>query len=118
MAFDRAWNGVCACRAVAFGLVLGWALIGPPAAQAADTVHVGSVDPSSANLWPLYIGRKLGYFDAAGLDIDLVFAQSNAAVVQQLAAGSFDIAPSAGLVDPVRAIEKGAPEAIVRIVIQ
>jgi ABC-type nitrate/sulfonate/bicarbonate transport system substrate-binding protein len=90
----------------------------PQAAPAADTVLVGSVDPSSANLWPLYIGRKLGYFDAAGLNIDLIFAPSNAAVVQQLAAGSYDIAPSAGMVDPVRAIEKGAPEAIVRIVIQ
>jgi len=29
-------------------------------------------------------------------------------VVQQLAAGSYDIAPSAGMVDPVRAIEKGS----------
>jgi ABC-type nitrate/sulfonate/bicarbonate transport system substrate-binding protein len=90
----------------------------PQAAPAADSVLVGSVDPSSANLWPLYIGRKLGYFDAAGLNIDLIFAPSNAAVVQQLAAGSYEIAPSAGMVDPVRAIEKGAPEAIVRIVIQ
>src|SRR5579864_2556285 len=97
---------------------LAAALAAPRPAQAADTVHVGSVDPSSANLWPLYIGRKLGYFDAAGLDIDLIFAPSNAAVVQQLAAGAYDIAPSAGMVDPVRAIQKGAPEAIVRIVIQ
>jgi len=92
--------------------------LAPQAVPAADTVLVGSVDPSSANLWPLYIGRKLGYFDAAGINIDLIFAPSNAAVVQQLAAGSYDIAPSAGMVDPVRAIEKGASEAIVRIVIQ
>ena len=99
-------------------LALGMTAPSLQAAQAADTVMVGSVDPSSANLWPLYIGRKLGYFEAAGLDIDLIFAPSNAAVVQQLAAGSYDIAPSAGMVDPVRAIEKGAPEAIVRIVIQ
>ena len=99
-------------------LALGIASLPPHVAQAADAVMVGSVDPSSANLWPLYIGRKLGYFDAAGLNIDLIFAPSNAAVVQQLAAGSYDIAPSAGMVDPVRAIEKGAPEAIVRIVIQ
>src|ERR1700758_5538357 len=102
----------------AVGLVLGIATACSCAAPAADTVLVGSVDPSSANLWPLYIGRKLGYFDAAGLNIDLIFAPSNAAVVQQLAAGSYEIAPSAGMVDPVRAIEKGAAEAIVRIVIQ
>jgi ABC-type nitrate/sulfonate/bicarbonate transport system substrate-binding protein len=47
-----------------------------------------------------------------------VFAQSNAAVVQQLAAGSTNIATNAGLVDPIRAIDKGAPIAIVRIEIQ
>jgi NitT/TauT family transport system substrate-binding protein len=108
-------RGLAGCAA---GLVLGIATACSGAARAADTVVVGSVDPSSANLWPLYIGQRLGYFDAAGLKIDLIFAQSNAAVVQQLAAGSYDVAPSAGMVDPVRAIEKGAPEAIVRIVIQ
>jgi ABC-type nitrate/sulfonate/bicarbonate transport system substrate-binding protein len=99
-------------------LVCGLAFVLSGRGQAADTVTVGSVDPSSANLWPLYIGEKLGYFEAAGLKIDLIFAPSNAAVIQQLAAGSYDVAPSAGMVDPVRAIEKGAPEAIVRIVIQ
>ena len=52
------------------------------------------------------------------LKIDLVFAQSNASVIQQLAAGSYNVAPSAGMVDPIRAIEKGAPVALVRIVIQ
>src|SRR6202035_3101416 len=89
-----------------------------PPARAAETVLVGSVDPNSANLWPLYIGQKKGYFAAAGLNIDLIFAPSNAAVIQQLAAGAYNITPSAGMVDPIRAIEKGAPEAIVRIVIQ
>jgi len=89
-----------------------------PAAQAADTVSVGSVDATSANLWPLHIAVKNGYFDAANIKIDLVFAQSNASVIQQLAAGSYNVAPSAGMVDPIRAIDKGAPVALVRIVIQ
>src|SRR6202167_1922343 len=87
-------------------------------AQAADTVSVGSVDATSANLWPLQIALRNGYFDDAGIKIDLVFAQSNASVIQQLAAGSYSIAPSAGIVDPIRAIDKGAPVALVRIVIQ
>ena len=86
--------------------------------QAADLVSVGSVDATSANLWPLHIAQKNGYFDAANLKIDLVFAQSNASVIQQLAAGSYAVAPSAGMVDPIRAIDKGAPVALVRIVIQ
>jgi ABC-type nitrate/sulfonate/bicarbonate transport system substrate-binding protein len=89
-----------------------------PAARAADTVSVGSVDATSANLWPLHIAVKNGYFEAADLKIDLVFAQSNASVIQQLAAGSYNVAASAGMVDPIRAVDKGAPLALVRIVIQ
>src|SRR5208282_5824873 len=89
-----------------------------PTARAADTVSVGSVDASSANLWPFHVAVKNGYFDAANIKIDLVFAQSNASVIQQLAAGSYAVAPIAGMVDPIRAIDKGAPVALVRIVIQ
>jgi NitT/TauT family transport system substrate-binding protein len=100
------------------GLLIGAALAWAAAAQAADTVAVGSVDATSANLWPLHIAIKNGYFDAAGINIDLVFAQSNASVIQQLAAGSYHVAPSAGMVDPIRAVDKGAPVALVRIVIQ
>src|ERR1700753_707962 len=87
-------------------------------ARAADVGSGGSVDATSANLWPLHIAQTNGYFDAANLKIDLVFAQSNASVIQQLAAGSYAVAPTAGMVDPIRAIDKGAPVALVRIVIQ
>ena len=99
-------------------LALTAALAFAPAALAADTVSVGSVDATSANLWPLHIAVKNGYFDAANIKIDLVFAQSNASVIQQLAAGSYNVAPSAGMVDPIRAADKGAPVALARIVIQ
>src|SRR6204780_4680435 len=85
------------------------ALAVPASAHATDVVQVGSVDATSANLWPLHIAITNGYFDAADLKIDLVFAQSNASVIQQLAAGSYSVAPSAGMVDPIRAIDKGAP---------
>jgi len=96
------------------------ALVSPlnAAAVAADVVSVGSVDATSANLWPFHIAVKNGYFDAANIKIDLVFAQSNASVIQQLAAGSYAVAPTAGMVDPIRAIDKGAALALVRIVIQ
>jgi ABC-type nitrate/sulfonate/bicarbonate transport system substrate-binding protein len=99
-------------------LLVGATLAFAPAAHAADIVSVGSVDAASANLWPLHIATKYGYFDAANIKIDLVFAQSNASVIQQLAAGSYNVAPGAGMVDPIRAIDKGAPVALVRIVIQ
>lgn len=106
-------------RSALLGLVVALAASSPalPAA-AADVVSVGSVDATSANLWPLHIAQNNGYFDAANLKIDLVFSQSNASVIQQLAAGSYAVAPSAGMVDPIRAIDKGAPVALVRIVIQ
>jgi len=102
------------------GIVLAAAVaLSPPLhAGAADVVSVGSVDATSANLWPFHIAVKNGYFDAANIKIDLVFAQSNASVIQQLAAGSYAVAPTAGMVDPIRAIDKGAPVALVRIVIQ
>ncbi len=94
------------------------ALLMMPGARAADTVQVGSVDATSASLWPLHAAIKNGYFDAQNIKIDLVFSQSNASVIQQLAAGSFNVAPSAGMVDPIRAASKGAPVGLIRIVIQ
>jgi NitT/TauT family transport system substrate-binding protein len=103
---------------IAAGIGLGLAIATSSPARAIDTVLVGSVDAASANLWPLYIAQKNGYFGAADIKLDVVFSQSNASVIQQLAAGSYNIAPSAGIVDPIRAIEKGAPVAIARILIQ
>jgi ABC-type nitrate/sulfonate/bicarbonate transport system substrate-binding protein len=101
-----------------FVLAIVAALLTAPAARAADTVQIGSVDATSANLWPLHIAISNGYFAAENIKIDLVFAQSNASVIQQLAAGSYNIAPSAGMVDPIRAVNKGAPVALIRIVIK
>lgn len=86
-------------------------------ARAADLVQIGSVDATSASLWPLHAAIKNGYFEAENIKVDVVFAQSNASVIQQLAAGSFNIAPTAGMVDPIRAASKGAPVALIRIVI-
>jgi ABC-type nitrate/sulfonate/bicarbonate transport system substrate-binding protein len=101
----------------AAALLLAGVLAGAPA-QAAETVILGSVGSASTNLWPVYIGINKGFFAAEDLKIDLVFAQSNAGVNQQLAAGSVNFAINTGLVDPIRAIEKGAPVAIVRIEVQ
>lgn len=98
-------------------LAFAAALVAMPVARAADAVEVGSVDASSTSLWPLHAAIKNGYFAAENIKIDLVFAQSNASVIQQLAAGSFNIAPTAGMVDPIRAVNKGAPVALIRIVI-
>jgi NitT/TauT family transport system substrate-binding protein len=98
--------------------VLGAALFSACVAWGADTVIVGAVGSASTNLWPVHIGIAKGFFSAEGLAIDLVYAQSNTAVVQQLAAGSMNMSVATGLVDPIRASDKGAPVAIVRIEVQ
>jgi len=86
--------------------------------QAQDTVILSSVGSASANGWPTYVAVEKGFFAAEGLIPDVVFAQSNAAVIQQLAAGSVNVSTNSGLVDPIRAIEKGAPLALVRVEMQ
>src|SRR6266851_4332075 len=86
-----------------------------PTAYAADTITVGTVGSASANLWPVFIGMKKGFYAEQDLKVDLVYVQSSAQTIQQLTAGALDITMSTGLVDPIRAIDKGAPIAIVRI---
>jgi NitT/TauT family transport system substrate-binding protein len=105
-------------RKVLAGAVAGVAILAFAPACAADAVILGSVGSASTNLWPVYIGINKGFFAAEDVEVDLVFAQSNAAVNQQLAAGSINFAINTGLVDPIRAIEKGAAAAIVRIEVQ
>jgi ABC-type nitrate/sulfonate/bicarbonate transport system substrate-binding protein len=82
------------------------------------TVIMGSVGSSSANSWATYVAVEKGLFAAAGIIPDIVHAQSNAGVIQQLAAGSLNMSNNSGLVDPIRASEKGAPVAILRVEIQ
>ena len=84
----------------------------------AETITAGLVGAVSSTHWPVYIGLNKGYFAAEDLKLDLVFIQSSAGLVQQLTAGSLDVALSTGLADPIRAIDKGSPIAIVRIEMQ
>jgi ABC-type nitrate/sulfonate/bicarbonate transport system substrate-binding protein len=84
-------------------------------AQAADKVIAGSLG-GQAPLWAIYVAVHKGFFAAENLDVELNFAQSGAAVTQQLTAGSLDVALSVGITDPIRAIDKGASLALVRIV--
>src|SRR5215470_12160020 len=97
-------------------LFAGAAIAASPAKAETDTV--GLVGAISSTHWPIYIGLTKGYFAAEDVKLDPVFIQSSAALVQQLTAGSIDLALSTGLADPIRAIDKGAPIAIVRIEIQ
>ena len=97
---------------------LGLAMLAAPHARADETVIVGSVGSASANLWPVTVGIKKGFFAAEGIKIDLVFVQANAGVIQQLAVDAVNVSVGSGLVDPIRAIEKGVPLALARIEMQ
>lgn len=101
-----------------FGAAVGIAMLASAGAQAADAVTIGSVGQSSATYWPTYMAVSKGYFEAAGIKPDFVSTPSSSALVQQVAAGSVAVVLSAGLVDPLRAIDKGAPIGIVGIDMQ
>jgi ABC-type nitrate/sulfonate/bicarbonate transport system substrate-binding protein len=101
-------------RSVAAIFLLGAAWLPQTPARAADFVSIGTVGSASANLWPVYIGIKKNFFDRENLNVDITYVQSSANLVQQLTAGSLDITMSTGLVDPIRAIDRGAAISIVR----
>ncbi len=88
---------------------------GGATAAAADKI-VGGTLGGQAPLWPFYIAVHKGFFAAQNLDVEINFAQSGAAVTQQLTGGAFDVALSTGITDPIHAIDKGAPLAIIRII--
>ena len=100
-----AFMAALCCTLMAFGSVV----------QAADKVVAGSLG-GQAPLWAIYVAVHKGFFTAENIDLELNFAQSGAAVTQQLTAESLDVALSVGITDPIHAIDKGAPLALIRIV--
>ena len=88
------------------------ALVASPA-LAQTKISIGDVGSGSPNHWPAYIAQAKGFFKAKGLDVEFVAAQSSSAAMQQLAANSVEMAVG-GLVDPIRAIDKGAPITLFR----
>jgi ABC-type nitrate/sulfonate/bicarbonate transport system substrate-binding protein len=104
----RNWLARLAGAALCFVLAL-------PGAQALDAIAGGTLG-GQAPLWPIYIGINKGIFAADGIDLSLTFAQSSPSAVQQLTAGSLDVLLSVGITDPMIAISKGAPLAIIRII--
>jgi NitT/TauT family transport system substrate-binding protein len=96
-------------------LLFAAALMLATASHATETIIAGGVSSASANLWPVYVGIKKGFFADVDIKIDLIFSQSNTATIQQLVVNAINVSIGSGLVDPIRAIEKGAPLAIARI---
>jgi ABC-type nitrate/sulfonate/bicarbonate transport system substrate-binding protein len=81
----------------------------------AETITIGLVGAVSATHWPIYVGLKQGFYAAQDIQLATVFTLSSNALVQQLAGGSLDAALSTGIVDPIYAIDRGAPIAVLRL---
>ncbi len=105
-------------RSPAAGLILAGVLLTGSATEGAEKVVVGLTGPPTAMSWPYEIAIAKGFFDAEGISVDTVSAPSSTAVVLQAAAGAIDVTVQGAFVDVIRAIEKGAPLAIVRIMVQ
>jgi NitT/TauT family transport system substrate-binding protein len=97
--------------AVAFGAAMLAAWSGAAAAEKIEAAFIGAV---SAPSWPYLIAESEGYFAQAGITFDISFAPNAPGVMQQLAAGSVDVA-STGAAEPILAFDKGAPVAVLRV---
>lgn len=90
-------------------------LVAAPAHAAEKTVVTGVLGSWTSGLWPFLIAQKKGLFARHGIKHDIVFVPTAPGLVQQLTAGSIDMIALNGLAEPLHAVEKGAPVAIMRI---
>ena len=98
------------------GAVLCVLALGATPSRAAETIATGMIGAANAVGWPWYIGIQKGFFADAGIDLDVIYVPTASGLVQQLSAGSLDIVADVGLVEPIHAVEKGAPVGLIRIV--
>src|SRR6202023_3398057 len=92
------------------------ALFAAPKVLAAETISTGMIGSANAVGWPWYIGIQKGFFADAGIVLDIIYVPTASGLVQQLSAGSLDIVADVGVVEPIHAVEKGAPVALLRII--
>jgi NitT/TauT family transport system substrate-binding protein len=90
--------------------------LGASSAKAAETIATGMIGAANAVGWPWYIGIQKGFFADAGITLDIIYVPTASGLVQQLSAGSLDIVADVGVVEPIHAVEKGAPVGLLRIV--
>src|SRR5579871_221740 len=100
----------------AFCTLLGLVYFTSSPARTAETVATGMIGAANAVGWPWYIGIQKGYFAEQGLNLDIVYVPTASGLVQQLSAGSFDLVADVGAVEPIHAVEKGAPVGLIRII--
>lgn len=87
-----------------------------PAARALDKITAAAVGGPTGTMWIYYVGYDEGFFKKNGIDLDIIFAHSAPAVMQELAAGSVGVVATDGVVEPIHAADHGADVAIARII--
>ena len=90
-------------------------VLGASCGRAADVIQTGLVGAPNAPNWLWFVGLQKGFFTEAGVTVDLIYGPNPSGLVQQLAAGSLDIVGDVGAVEPIHAVEKGAPVALLRL---
>lgn len=85
-----------------------------PIAGAADRFEAGLLGSPNSAGWIWYIAEAEGFFAKANLEPDIIYVPTPSGLMQQLAAGSLDVV-EIGVVEPIHAIARGAPVAILRI---
>jgi NitT/TauT family transport system substrate-binding protein len=98
------------------GTLIGALALGTPPVKAADTIETGMIGSPNAVAWPWYIGIHKGFFSEAGINLDVVYVPTASGLVQQLAANSLDVVADVGAVEPIHAVEKGAPVGLIRLI--
>src|SRR5262249_57450178 len=83
-----------------------------------ERMVVGGTGTPTALWWPFSIAVAKGFFTAEDIAVDKIFAPSSAAVILQATSGALDMTVEGAFVDVIRAIDKGSPLAIVRILVQ
>ncbi|HEY4136354.1 MAG TPA: ABC transporter substrate-binding protein [Alphaproteobacteria bacterium] len=82
-------------------------------AYALDKITISDVGTGSSTHWPMFIAMDKGFAKDAGVEIEYVGVPSSSAAMQQVAASAVNMTVG-GLVDALRAIDKGAPAKLVR----
>jgi NitT/TauT family transport system substrate-binding protein len=85
-----------------------------PIAGAAEKFEAGLLGSPNSAGWIWYVAQAEGFFAKANLEPDIIYVPTPAGLMQQLAAGSLDTV-EIGVVEPIHAIARGAPVAILRI---
>lgn len=101
----RTLRGAALALAFAFGFTM---LARDAVAQGNPQEIAFGLPGNSMMSWPELISEKLGFFEANGIKVDIVFTGSDAAGAQQLIAGSLDIS-EASSTDLIHAVLANAP---------